>query len=226
MRARTTPTDNLADRFEAVAAEHPGREAVVTAGRRLTFRDLDERANRLAHALGVKGIGPGHRVGIQRRQGSEVVEGILACFKIRAVPVVVDLDGTADELRDRCVTAELRGLVLAESLVPRVAEIAGECPQLNFFFVVDEEFTAGIQLPGAAPYELTLDCYPSQGDWGQRSAEDPGWFAPSTAEEKARILSHHEVLALLRGPDPAGDLPLLALRRLLAGDPVVLPLDR
>ena len=46
---------NLADLFECVAARVPEREAVVWGDSRLTYRQLDERANRLAHGLQAMG---------------------------------------------------------------------------------------------------------------------------------------------------------------------------
>ena len=42
---------NLADLYECVAARIPEREVVVWRDTRLTHRQLDERANRLAHGL-------------------------------------------------------------------------------------------------------------------------------------------------------------------------------
>ena len=44
-------TRNLADIFEAVVDAVPDRNALYCEPRRLTYRELDERANRLAHHL-------------------------------------------------------------------------------------------------------------------------------------------------------------------------------
>jgi 3-oxocholest-4-en-26-oate---CoA ligase len=61
---------NLADLFERVADAVPDREVVVSTARRLTFRELDERANRLANALTALGIGAGQHIGLQLLNGS------------------------------------------------------------------------------------------------------------------------------------------------------------
>ena len=45
------PGFNLADLFERVADAVPDREVIVSPARRLTFAQLDERANRLANVL-------------------------------------------------------------------------------------------------------------------------------------------------------------------------------
>ncbi len=54
---------NMADLFEGIADAVPDREAVICGERRLSYRQLDQRANRLAHYLAAKGVGPGDHVG-------------------------------------------------------------------------------------------------------------------------------------------------------------------
>jgi len=76
---------NLADLFELVADEVPDAAAMVSGARRLTYRQLDLRADRLAHHLAAAGIGSGDRVGVQLANGTEYVEAMLACFKVQAV---------------------------------------------------------------------------------------------------------------------------------------------
>ena len=69
---------NLADLFELVVDAAPDREAIVSPARRLNYRQLDERANRLAHVLADLGVGSGDHVGLQLLNGSEYLEGMLA----------------------------------------------------------------------------------------------------------------------------------------------------
>ena len=49
---------NLADLFEVVVDTVPDRLALVAGARRLTYRQLDERANRFAHYLGARASAP------------------------------------------------------------------------------------------------------------------------------------------------------------------------
>src|SRR4051812_3561673 len=81
---------NLSALFEQVADAVPDREALVTPARRLTFRELDERATRAAHLLAELGIGRGDHVGLQLLNGSEYLELMLGAYKLRAVPVNVN----------------------------------------------------------------------------------------------------------------------------------------
>ena len=81
---------NLADLFENVVDYVPEREAVVCGERRLTFAQLDARANRLAHHLLANGVRRGDHVGLYLYNSTEYIEGALAAFKIRAVPVNIN----------------------------------------------------------------------------------------------------------------------------------------
>jgi len=72
-------TWNLADLFESVVDVVPDREALVVPNavggeQRLTFAQLDERANRLAHALSERGVQPGDKVGVYGYNSAEWVE--------------------------------------------------------------------------------------------------------------------------------------------------------
>lgn len=95
---------NLADLFESVAAAVADREALVCPpvdGEpevRLTYRELDERADRLAHVLTDLDVGRDDTVGLVLRNGNEHLEAMLACFKLRAVPVNVSYRAVASEV--------------------------------------------------------------------------------------------------------------------------------
>lgn len=94
---------NLADLLESVAAAVGDREALVCPAAdgdpevRLTYRQLDERATRLAHVLAGVGVGRDDAVGLMLRNGNEYLEAMLACFKLRAVPVNVSYRAVAPE---------------------------------------------------------------------------------------------------------------------------------
>jgi len=90
---------NLADLFEIVVDTVPDREAIVAGDRRLTYRDLDARVNRLAHHLAANGVGAGDHVALYLYNGSEYLEGMLAAFKLRAVPINVNYRYVEEELR-------------------------------------------------------------------------------------------------------------------------------
>lgn len=91
-------TWNLADLFEAVVDRVGEREAIVSGTERLTFAQLDERSNRMAHVLVDHGVGPDDRVGLAVRNGYEHLAALLGAYKLRAVPFNVNYRYTADEM--------------------------------------------------------------------------------------------------------------------------------
>ncbi|MBO8187838.1 acyl-CoA synthetase [Streptomyces spirodelae] len=122
---------NLADLFESIVDTVPHREALVHldhpgtgAERRLTYVELDRAANRLAHHLTYAGVGPGAHVGLHLYNGVEYVQTLLACLKIRAVPVNVNYRYVADELAYLYRDADLTALVFDGEFTDRVAAAA------------------------------------------------------------------------------------------------------
>ena len=113
---------NLADLYEAVADAAPDREVLVSGERRLTHRQLEERANRLANALAERGIGPGDTVGLQLTNGTEYVEGMLAAFKLRAIPVNINYRYVERELRYLYEDSGLAALIHHRGFGDRVAQ--------------------------------------------------------------------------------------------------------
>src|SRR5438270_3391323 len=116
----------------------PEREAVVAGERRYTYRTLDARANRLAHHLARAGVKQGDHVGLQLLNGTEYVEGMLACFKIRAVPINVNYRYVEDELRYLFDDADLRALIVHRRFSDRVAVVLPSLPLLTHVLVVED----------------------------------------------------------------------------------------
>lgn len=102
---------NLADCFERIVDAVPDNTALVCADRRLTYRELDERANRLAHHLIEADVGPGDHVGIQAYNCVEWMETFVAAFKLRAAAININFRYTDDELRYVFDDADLKLLV-------------------------------------------------------------------------------------------------------------------
>ena len=63
------------------ASRRPGPAAVIAAGRRLTYRELDQSANRLAHYLRDMGAGPETLIGVCLERGVEAIQSLLAILK-------------------------------------------------------------------------------------------------------------------------------------------------
>ncbi|MFL5381090.1 MAG: amino acid adenylation domain-containing protein, partial [Longimicrobiaceae bacterium] len=76
--------------FQAQAGRTPDTVALVWGAEELTYRELDARANRLAHHLVRLGVGPEARVGICLERGMEMVVATLAVLKSGGCCVPVD----------------------------------------------------------------------------------------------------------------------------------------
>ncbi|MFM9926615.1 amino acid adenylation domain-containing protein [Variovorax sp. H27-G14] len=85
-------------RFELQAAQHPDAVALIDGERLLSYRELDVQANRLAHALVRRGIGPEVRVGIAMPRGADMFIGLLAILKAGGAYVPLDPDYPPDRL--------------------------------------------------------------------------------------------------------------------------------
>ena len=101
----------FADLFEHSVDVMPDRLALIVSGEEVTYRELDERANRLAHYFQSVGLGVGSHIGIQLHNSIEAMVAVLAAFKIRGVPITVNYRYTSDELVYLYENADLTALV-------------------------------------------------------------------------------------------------------------------
>ena len=146
---------NIADIWESVVDRVPERDALVCGERRCTYGELEERANRLANHLSDAGVGAGDFVGCYLTNSIEYMETLLACFKIRAVPVNINYRYVADELLHLFADAGLVAVVCEPDFVDNVAAIRGEVPKLSRILVTGEPGDlAGLE--GASGYEAAL----------------------------------------------------------------------
>lgn len=162
---------NLADLFEAVADAVPERIAMVSAERRLSYRELDERATRLANYWAGLGLGHGDHVGLQLRNGTEYIECMIAAYKLRAVPINVNFNYVAGELDYLYRDADMAALVTHQAFAPRVAEVVDGVPGLRHVLCVADD--SGAEVPaGFNDYEACLAKAATTRDFPARDSDD------------------------------------------------------
>ena len=100
--------ESYATIWEAVADAIPGAPVAVQGDHRVTWRQLDDRASRLAAALAAAGVDQGTHVALYLFNCPEYAESVFACLKLRAVPANVnfrygpaELEELLDERRRR-----------------------------------------------------------------------------------------------------------------------------
>ena len=181
--------------FEQQAAQHPERIALELDGAQLSYRELNEQANRLARHLHGLGVGPDTRVAIRAGRSFAMVVAILATLKAGGACVPLDpaypRERLGHMLRDSGAAVVLGQM---EGLTPDVASVP-----------LDEAAWAGasagnLHVEGLAPSHLAYVIYTSG----------------STGEPKGVAMPHRGLVNLLAWqreqlPEPARTLQFAAL---------------
>ena len=165
--------------LERVRRIYPEREVVgVRGGERtsVTYAELAERVDRLASALGRLGIGPGDRVATFAWNCQEHLEGYLAVPCTGAVLHTVNVRLFEDQVAYIVNHAEDRAIVVDESLVPVLEELAPRFETVRHYIVTGSG--DGGSLPNAVAYEELL------------AGEDPGFDYPRLDELQAAGLCY------------------------------------
>lgn len=102
---------NIADLFEHVVDAVPDRLALIIGEDRLTYAELDARANRFAHHLAEAGIKPGEHVGLMARNVTDHVSAMIGTFKAQAVPININYRYVEGELSYLIDNSEMIALV-------------------------------------------------------------------------------------------------------------------
>lgn len=195
---------NLADLFESIVDAVPDRPAVVTGAHRLTYADLDGRANRLAHRLAAGGVDPGDSVGLQLVNGSEYLEGMLACFKLRAVPININYRYVDAELRYLYEDSGLVALVHHRQFAPVVGSARVAMGEARVILEVDDDSPVPAST-WAQDYETELAAQPDDRPTVERSGDDIYcvYTGGTTGAPKGVLWRHEDIFfAAMGGGDP------------------------
>lgn len=164
----------FADLFEHAVDAMPDRIALIASGEEVTFRDLDERANRLAHHLETAGFGAGSHIGIHMHNSIETMVAVLAAFKVRAVPITVNYRYTTDELVYLYDNADLDALVFHAGFAGPVAEALPRTPRIRHLVEVPDVLAPepSPARPGTVRYEDAIAAAGPARGFGERSGDD------------------------------------------------------
>ncbi|MEU9117943.1 amino acid adenylation domain-containing protein, partial [Streptomyces sp. NPDC048483] len=182
--APETPRTDICALFAEQARATPDAVAVVSGATSLTYGDLDARANRLAHLLTARGVGPERLVALALPRSAELVVAILAVVKTGAAYVPVDPHYPAARitfmLQDARPTLLVTTIATADGL-PGDADPAGR-------LLLDDPAIADLlaAAPDTAP-EVTVH------------PEHPAYViytSGSTGRPKGVVVPHHNVVRL------------------------------
>lgn len=107
--------------FARRARELPTRVAVEFDGARMTYRELDDRADRLAARLVAEGVRPGEVIGLCFPRGIDMVVGVLGILKAGAAYLPIDPDTPAPRIHYIVEHSRVRRIVAAPELAGSLA---------------------------------------------------------------------------------------------------------
>jgi 3-oxocholest-4-en-26-oate---CoA ligase len=139
-----TRSFNLADLYEIVVEAAGDRLALVAGDARLTYRQLDDRANQLAHALRARGLARGEHVAVYATNCAEWIETMLACYKLGAVPINVNFRYVRDELAYVLSNADCVAVVLQPEFEATLADVRAGLPKLRFTLSLGADYEAAL----------------------------------------------------------------------------------
>ena len=179
-------TRSIHSAFESQAARTPDRIAVVCGSVRLSYRELNERSNRLAHHLRRRGVTPGAFVGLYLDRTVELVVAVLGILKAGGAYVPVDPQYPRERLAFMLEDARAPVMVTEKSL-------AGDLAIADTAIVSLDADAAAIAAEAASnpseevqPDDLAYVIYTSG----------------STGRPKGTLISHGNVLRLFSATQP------------------------
>jgi acyl-CoA synthetase (AMP-forming)/AMP-acid ligase II len=177
---------NMADLFEHAVDAFPERIAIICGDRKVTYRELEDEANRLAHHLAGQGITPGDHVGLYARNSIEAVATLLAACKLRAVAININYRYIHNELAYHLRDAGLSAIVHDQDLAPVVDDVVS--PELPRVVI-------------GGNYPEALAAAPGERDFGPRSADDIYiiYTGGTTGHPKGVMWRHEDIWRTLGG---------------------------
>jgi 3-oxocholest-4-en-26-oate---CoA ligase len=190
---------NIADLVEHAVDAFPGRVAVACGDRAVTYRELEERVNRLAHHLAGIGVGPGDHVGLYARNSIEAAETLIASCKLRAATVNINYRYVENELRYMFSDSDLAALVYDRRDAARVAAVAQAAPGLRGTVVIEDG--SGADIGTGTEYEAALAAASPERDFPPRSADDVYiiYTGGTTGYPKGVMWRHEDIWRTLGG---------------------------
>ncbi|MEV7924223.1 amino acid adenylation domain-containing protein [Kitasatospora sp. NPDC088779] len=179
----------IAELFAEQAARTPDAVAVTAPGEAaLSYRELDERANRLAHLLAARGAGPESLVAVALPRGAQLIVAVLAVLKAGAAYLPLEPGHPADRIGYTLRDARPALLLTAGGVLPEPPE-APDLPRLD----LDTPKTAA-----------ALAAHPATAPDTAASPEHPAYViytSGSTGRPKGVVVPHQNVARLLEATD-------------------------
>lgn len=159
-----------------------------------TYRQLDQRVSRLAHAMAARGVGLGDRVAVMAYNGLEMVETYIACARVGAICVPINFRLVADEVGYQLADSGAALAIVDAGLVSTFARAHAQAPCVKACLVVGEDDGS---VPGTEGYEhavrsASVEYVPAVVD--PQAAAVIMYTSGTTGKPKGAVLTHHNLL--------------------------------
>jgi acyl-CoA synthetase (AMP-forming)/AMP-acid ligase II len=162
------PGWSFADAWEIVAQQVPDAPAQVQGDRRMTWAELDRRANGVAQAFLDAGVAEQDKVAQYLYNGPEYLESMFAAFKAGLAPINTNYRYLDDELVYLWDNGDVVAVVFHGTFAERIERIRDRLPLIKLWLWVDDG--AGPCPSWAVPYEAAAEAGTSTsvaGPWGR-----------------------------------------------------------
>jgi long-chain acyl-CoA synthetase len=174
------------------AEQFPEKSAIVFGDRRISYRELDRDAGRLAQGLLAVGLSRGDRLALFMPNRPEYEIAFFGATRAGLVPTPLNPSYKAQEARYQLAEAGAAAIVVDPSLLPIVDAIRGELPSLQHVVVAAEPST-----PGAISLEDVMRGRQGQGPEIDVSLDDLAampFSSGTTGTSKGVMLSHRNLV--------------------------------
>ncbi|HEY9305025.1 MAG TPA: acyl-CoA synthetase [Mycobacterium sp.] len=192
---------NIADLAEHAIDAVPDRVALICGDEKLTYAQLEEKANRLAHYLLEQGVKKDDKVGLYCRNRIEIVIAMLGIVKAGAILVNVNYRYVEGELRYLFDNSDMVALVHERQYADRVANVLPETPNVKTILVVEDGSDDDYQRYGGVEFYAAIAQGAPERDFGERSADDIYllYTGGTTGFPKGVMWRHEDIYRVLFG---------------------------
>ena len=125
------PASCVHELFEAQVERTPEAVALVYQEQQLSYRELNERANQLAHFLRARGVGPDFVVGLLANRGFDLVTAVLAVFKAGGAYLPFDPLHPATRLKQVVERSKIKIAMVTSELLVHLTQALEELPEAD-----------------------------------------------------------------------------------------------
>src|ERR1700726_481577 len=192
---------NIADLAEHAIDAVPDRVALICGDDQLTYAQLEEKANRLAHYLLDQGVQKDDKVGLYCRNRNEIVIAMLGIVKAGAILVNVNYRYVEGELRYLFDNSDMVAVVHERQYSDRVANVLPDTPNVKTVLVVEDGSESDFQRYGGVEFYSAIAQGSPERDFGERSADDIYllYTGGTTGFPKGVMWRHEDIYRVLFG---------------------------